>query len=116
MTHPFPTRRSADLDVLFTAESDAPPPPEPARFAIAADDAVKAEGDAGSTAFTFIVTRTGDTAAAGSVDYAVTGAADGADFAGGNLPSGTLTFLTGETSKTLTIAVAGDSGFESDED
>jgi Ca2+-binding RTX toxin-like protein len=40
---------------------------------------------------------------------------DGADFVGGVLPSGTVTFLAGETSKTLTITVAGDTVFESDE-
>src|SRR3546814_11764456 len=58
-------------------------------LAIAADDAVKAEGDAGSTAFTFTVTRSGDPSAAGSVDYAVTGEAGGSDFLGGSLPGGT---------------------------
>src|SRR3546814_605171 len=102
-------------DVLVTAESDAPPPPGPARFAIAADDAVGAEGDAGATAFTFTISRSGDTSAAGSVDYAVTGAANGADFVGGSLPGGTLSFAAGEASKTLTLQVAGDTAFEADE-
>src|SRR3546814_6518296 len=56
--------------------------------------------------FTFTVTRSGDTSAAGSVDYAVAGAADGADFAGGALPAGTLAFAAGETSKTLKVGRA----------
>ncbi|MGD1880313.1 MAG: Calx-beta domain-containing protein [Kiloniellaceae bacterium] len=87
----------------------------PPSFAIAAGDAVQAEGDSGSTAFTFTVTRSGDTSAAGSIDYAVSGDADPADFLGGVLPAGTLTFAAGQTSKTLTLQVAGDTVFENDE-
>ncbi len=84
--------------------------------AIAAEDAVKAEGDAGTTAYTFTVTRTGDASGAGSVDWVVSGTGiDTADFASGTLPSGTVTFLAGETSKTVTIEVSGDTGFEADE-
>ncbi|MEQ8356064.1 MAG: hypothetical protein RH942_11050, partial [Kiloniellaceae bacterium] len=50
-------------------------------------------------------------------DYAVGGAdVDGADFLGASLPGGTISFLAGETSRTLTIEVAGDSAFEADED
>ncbi|WP_193369439.1 Calx-beta domain-containing protein [Pelagibius marinus] len=91
------------------------PQPVATSFAIAAEDAVKAEGDAGSTAFTFTVTRSGDTSGAGSVDWAVSGAAvDGADF-GGSLPSGTVGFAAGEVSKTITVNVAGDTDFEGDE-
>ena len=53
------------------------------------------EGDAGTTALTFTVTRTGDSSGAVSAAYAVTGTganpADAADF-GGALPSGTVSF------------------------
>jgi len=87
-------------------------------FAIAAQAADLAEGNSGTTPFTFTVTRDGDTAAAATVSYAVTGSgaspADAADF-GGTLPSGTLSFAAGETSKTITILVAGDVTSESDE-
>ncbi len=91
--------------------------PAPATsLAIAATDAVKAEGDAGTTAFTFTVTRSGDTSGATDVDYAVTSAdADAADF-GGSLPSGTVSFLAGETTRTITIDVSGDTDAELDED
>ncbi|WP_168220254.1 Calx-beta domain-containing protein [Azospirillum thermophilum] len=86
---------------------------------IAAADASKAEGDNGPTAFTFTVTRSGDTTGSSSVAYAVTGsgpsAADAADFTGGVLPSGTVSFAPGETSKTITVQVAGDTAVESDE-
>ncbi len=40
---------------------------------IAATDASKAEGNTGSTAFTFTVTRTGSSSGTATVDYAVTG-------------------------------------------
>src|SRR3546814_3405584 len=78
-------------------------------FAIAAADAENSEGDAGSTAFTFTVTRSGDSGEAATVDYAVSGGAvDGADFAGALLPAGSLSFAAGETSKTLVLQVQGD--------
>ena len=84
-------------------------------LAISALDAVKAEGDGGTTAFTFTVARTGDLSGATDVAYAVTGdGADAADF-GGTLPSGTVSFAAGETSKTVTVGVTGDTGFEADE-
>lgn len=88
----------------------------PQRFAIAALDAVKAEGNSGTTAYTFTVTRGGNTSGSSTVDYAVaaSGALDAADF-GGTLPTGTLTFAAGETSKILTINVSGDTTLELDE-
>ena len=68
-----------------------------ASLSIAATDAVKPEGNAGSTAFTFTVTRSGDTSGISSVNYAVTGSgaspANAADFATGVLPSGTVNFV-----------------------
>ncbi len=86
-------------------------------LSIAALDAVKSEGDGATTGFTFTVTRTGDVSGATDVDYAVTGSgspADAADF-GGVLPSGTVSFLANETSKTVTVDVSGDSDVEADE-
>jgi len=87
-------------------------------FAIVATNAVKAEGNIGATAFTFTVTRTGDPESSASVDWAVTGSgatpADGADFTGGALPSGKLTFAGGQTSATITVNVTGDSAMEPD--
>ncbi|MBP6184103.1 MAG: T9SS type A sorting domain-containing protein [Saprospiraceae bacterium] len=85
---------------------------------IAANDAVKNEGNAGNTAFTFTVTRSGLTTGATTANYAVTGSggnpANAADF-GGTLPSGTVSFAAAETTKSLTINVSGDLDFESDE-
>ncbi|MEZ5667268.1 MAG: Calx-beta domain-containing protein [Alphaproteobacteria bacterium] len=42
-------------------------------------------------------------------------AADAADFVGGVLPSGTVSFAAGESSKTITVQVAGDAATENDE-
>lgn len=74
-------------------------------------DASKAEGDAGTTAFTFALTRTGDLRAAGGVAYRVIGAgtnpAAAYQFAGGAYPSGTVAFAPGQSSGVLTVQVAG---------
>jgi uncharacterized protein len=74
-------------------------------FSIAATDANKAEGQVGTTPFTFTVTRANPSATA-TVDWAVTGLggagqASAADFSGA--VSGTLTFTGAETSKTITL-------------
>ena len=92
--------------------------PPATTLSIAATDADKNEGNSGNTPFTFTVTRGGTTSGTTTVDYAVTGSganpADAADF-GGTLPTGTVTFLTGETSMVVTINVSGDMDVESDE-
>ena len=88
-------------------------------MSIAATDAVKAEGDSGSTSFTFTVTRGGNTGGTHTVHWQVTGlnpnTAGAADFAGGAAPSGTLTFALGETTKVITVNVQGDTTYEPDE-
>jgi hypothetical protein len=53
--------------------------------------------------------------AAWSVAGSGTAPATAADFAGGVLPSGTVTFAAGETSKTITVAVAADHVVEANE-
>ena len=89
------------------------------QLSIAAGNASQAEGNSGSTPFTFTVTRSGDTTGTSSVAWAVTGSggspANAADFAGGVLPSGTLSFAAGQTSQTITVNVAGDTTVEPDE-
>jgi hypothetical protein len=83
---------------------------------VAPTSADKAEGNSGATAYTFTVTRTGFTGDKVTADWAVTGGtATGADFAGGTLPSGTVALLAGETTKTITVNVAGDTLIEPDE-
>src|SRR5688500_5451406 len=88
-------------------------------LSIAAANASLNEGNSGSTAFTFTVTRSGTTTGSSTASYAVTGSganpAAAADFAGGVFPTGTVSFAAGETSKTITVNVAGDSTVESAE-
>ncbi len=88
---------------------------DPASLSIAATSASKGEGQSGSSAFTFTVTRTGDLSGASSAQWAVAGAAvNGADFSGNVLPSGTVSFAAGESSKVISVNVAG-TPVESDE-
>ncbi|MFM6247487.1 MAG: Calx-beta domain-containing protein, partial [Dolichospermum sp.] len=89
-------------------------------LAIAATNANQTEGNSGSKAFTFTVTRAVNTTGANAVNWAVTGsgtsAANATDFVGGVLPSGTVSFAAGETSKVITVDVQGDTTVEPNED
>ena len=78
-------------------------------------DADQTEGNNGPLAFTFVVNRTGDLTDITTVNYAVSGATDGADFAGGSLPAGLITFNSGQASQMLTLDVQGDISPEEDE-
>ncbi|NJM37105.1 MAG: hypothetical protein HC845_04090 [Akkermansiaceae bacterium] len=80
--------------------------------AIVADATATDEGSGtGTTAFTFTVSRTGETTSALNVNYAVTGSgtnpATSSDF-GGTLPSGSFTVPSGQASAVLTINVSRD--------
>ena len=86
-----------------------------ASLSIAATDAAKAEGNSGDTNFRFTVTRTGATDADSSATYSVAGLSADADDFGGSLPSGNVSFSTGETSQFIDIAVSGDTDVEPDE-
>lgn len=101
-----------------------PPPPVPYGYSIVATDAVKAEGNSGTTPFTFTVTRYGDTSGASSLEWWSAGGlpigstnpgATPSDFVGGGHPTGTLEFAAGETEKILVIDVAGDTSGEFNE-
>jgi hypothetical protein len=81
---------------------------------LVAASASKAEGSSGTTAFTFTVTRSSGTGLS-SVAYQVNpGTATSDDFASGTL-SGTVSFAAGETTRTLTVDVLGDTTVEGDE-
>ena len=91
-------------------------------LSVAAVTASKPEGNAGTTPTSFIITRSGDTTAAFSVDWSVAGAigvdtapADAADFPGAVLPAGTASFSAGQTTATVTVDVAGDTTGEYNE-
>ncbi|MES3101643.1 Calx-beta domain-containing protein [Sphingomonas faeni] len=75
----------------------------------------QAEGNGTDSVYTFTLTRTGSTAAAATVTYAVVagGTADAADFVGST--TGTATFAAGQSTTTATITVAGDTLVEANE-
>ena len=109
-----------NIEQLKFSDVTVPVPPTPNTYSIAANFAALAEGNgSGTTAFTFLAQRTGSTIGAGSVAFSVTGSAaapaNAADFAGGVLPSGTVSFAAGEASRTVTINVARDSTGEANE-
>jgi hypothetical protein len=66
---------------------------------IAATSASKAEGQSGTSSYTFTATRTGDASVAHMVDWTVTGSGTNAavaiDFVGGVMPTGTVSFAIG---------------------
>jgi len=87
------------------------------KLAIAATDAVKAEGSTGTAVFTFTVTRSGDLSQPSSAEYSVAGSsanpADASDFS--SALTGTVSFAANETSQTITVNVMGDTVVEPDE-
>jgi beta-glucanase (GH16 family) len=94
-------------------------PDTPASLSIAQKEISHAEGDSGTTAYEFTVTRSWDTSGTSTVSWEVQGnfahPASAGDFQNGVLPSGSVTFAPGETEKTVIIYVAGDTAKENDE-
>jgi len=79
------------------------------------NDVTLAEGNSGTTSFTFTVTLSTSSSLPVTVAYAT---ANGTATAGSDYQtaSGTLTFSSGETQKTITVLVNGDTANEPDED
>jgi aryl-phospho-beta-D-glucosidase BglC (GH1 family) len=91
-------------------------------LAIKGANATRTEGASGATPFTFQVTRSGDVGGTATADWTVTGgtvagtlAVSGSDFTGGVLPSGRISFASGETTRTVTVNVAADRSAELNE-
>ena len=80
-------------------------------------DASVTEGNSGTAAISFTVTREGGSSGAISASYTIgfPGSANAADLAAGTALTGTVSFADGETSKTITVQVAGDTAFEPNE-
>ncbi|MEP6580423.1 FG-GAP-like repeat-containing protein [Microcoleus vaginatus GB2-A3] len=94
----------------------------PIDYAVTAGVATVTEGNSGTTAATFTVTRSGCTELASTVDYAIAGTASNAsDYkniggtSGATAATGTINFAAGETSKTITLDVLGDAAIETNE-
>ncbi|HTD19280.1 MAG TPA: Calx-beta domain-containing protein, partial [Ktedonobacteraceae bacterium] len=82
---------------------------------ISINDVTLAEGGSGTKNFDFTVTRSGDTSITSSVNFATadgTATVANSDYVAN---SGTLSFAAGETTKTITIVVNGDTTVEPDE-
>ncbi|WP_219727001.1 hypothetical protein [Cylindrospermopsis raciborskii] len=81
-------------------------------LAIASTNATQTEGNSGTKAFTFTVTRSGNTSGASSANWAVTGSGtiNATDF-GGTLPSGIVSFAASETTQTVTVNYAIGNGY-----
>lgn len=80
------------------------------------DSKTLAEGNTGTTSFVFTVTL--DKAAAGEVIIPFTlanGTAKDSDFAAGQAKTGKVTIAAGQTTKTITIDVSGDTTLEGDD-
>jgi hypothetical protein len=77
------------------------------------------EGNAGSTVYAFEIVLDQAPVSAQTVSWSVMGsgaaAADGADFQGGTLPSGTASFAAGQTRQRVEVRIAGDTLAEANE-
>ncbi len=88
-------------------------------LSIAASNTSQIEGNTGSSPYTFTVNRGGSISGSTTVAFSVIGSgtnpADASDFQNAILPSGSVAFAAGETSKTITVWITGDVSIEKDE-
>jgi hypothetical protein len=98
--------------IVQSALSTDDVPASPPALSIASEAANRPEGQRGTTLFTFLVSRSGPTDVATSVQFSTAGSgtrpASSADFTGNRFPSGTVSFNPGETRKTVSIPVRGE--------
>ncbi len=93
----------------------------PATASLSSAMASVAEGDSGTRELSFTVTLDRTSPETQTVDYSMAlgsgaGFASASDFVGETAPSGgTLTFAAGETTKTITVTIAGDTASEINE-
>lgn len=105
-----------NFGAVNTDQSFSPPSPN---GNIRIGDASVSEGDSGTTAMTFTVSRGAGTTGAVSVDYAVVlGAASPSNASASDISgtlSGTINFAAGEATRTITVLVNGDTAGEANE-
>ncbi len=98
----------SDLTLTITDDDGEP--------SLSIDSPSVTEGDSGSATLTFTVTLSGASDRQITVGYADAGtgtATSGTDYTA--IPTGTLTFAAGDTSKTITVSVTGDTTDEPNE-
>ncbi|MGX9964169.1 Calx-beta domain-containing protein [Roseomonas sp. F4] len=109
---------SAHRSATVTILDDDPAPTTLLSLAATLDDRTEGTGD-GVSVFSYLVTRSGDLSGNSQVGWSVSGsganAANAADFLGGVLPSGTLTFAAGQAEQVIKVRVLRDAVFEPDQ-
>lgn len=99
-------------NIVVASQVQTTVPTQPGTLSI--NDVTLTEGDAGTTAMTFTVTRAGGSDGAVGASWSVQhGSTDAADFSGPL--AGLVGFAAGETSKTVTVLVNGDLTIEPNE-
>ncbi|MDB5324823.1 MAG: alkaline phosphatase, partial [Phycisphaerales bacterium] len=89
-------------------------PVSPPSSALKVNDVSVTEGNSGTKTLTFTVTRTGSTAGVSTVNYATSNgtASSASDYLA---KSGSLTFTAGQTTKTVSVTIKGDTTIEANE-
>ena len=95
-------------------DDDGPVTPGPSTF-LAINDISVTEGNSGTTAAVFTITRSGDTAATSTVRYQTDAGSATADVDYTRVTFTTVSFAAGETTKTVTVNVTGDTTPEANE-
>lgn len=110
LTAPTGGATIGDAQGIGTINNDDSPPVG----TLSINDVAVVEGNAGTTNLIFTVTRSaGSFGAVGATWTVANGTTNAADFSGAL--SGTVSFADGETTATITVAVAGDTAFETNE-
>jgi thermitase len=107
-------RRIDACAAVSCAVAEPPPPPPPAPLpTLSITDRSANEGNAGPTGFDFTVNLSAASAQTVTVNHATAnGTASSSDY---TAASGTLSLAPGETSKTITVSVSGDTAAEPNE-
>jgi len=101
---------TSEFSQTIEATNPAPPPP-----VITISDVSKNEGNSGTTAFTFTVTRTGGTSGTSDLYYQTVSGTATASTDYTTVALTPLHFAAGEASKQIAVQVKGDTAIESDE-
>jgi lysophospholipase L1-like esterase len=100
------------INATFTVVGPSSPPP-PTAPTLSINDVSTNEGNSGTKLLTFTVTRTGSTTGTSRVNWATQNSTAGeGDY---QVASGSITFAAGQTTRTISITIKGDTKVESNE-